>query len=85
MSEVAPLTSDHTPSWLDRPTANPMTHHVSEEASFPVKIQQLNVEIEDTDTDVMLCGYSDYVLVTVTQTDSFGTIFQCRYIRLHLL
>ena len=62
-----------------------MTHHVSEETSFPVKIQQLSVEIEDVDTDVLLCGYSDYVLVTVTQTDSFGTIFQCRYICRHLL
>ena len=55
-----------------------MTHNVSQEASFPVRIQQLNVEIEDVDTDFLLCGYSDYVMVTVTQTESFGTIFQTR-------
>lgn len=62
-----------------------MTHHVSQEASFPVRIQQLSVEIEDIDTDILLCGYSDYVLVTVTQTESFGTIFQTRYISRDLL
>lgn len=61
-----------------------MTHN-NQEASFPVRIQQLNVEIGDIDTDILLCGYSDYVMVTVTQTESFGTIFQTRYVHLHIL
>ena len=61
-----------------------MTHNDRQEASFPVRIQQLNIEIEDIDTDILLCGYSDYVMVTVTQTESFGTIFQTRYVRLNL-
>lgn len=46
---------------------------------FPVKTQQLCCEIDDIDTDILLCAYSDYVMVTVTQIESLGTIFQSRY------
>ena len=55
-----------------------MTHNGNIQESFPLRTQQLNIEIEDVDTDVFLCAYSDYVMVTVTQTESFGTVFQSK-------
>ena len=84
-AELALFTIDDTPACGPTGPQARMTHNFSQEASFPVKIQQLNVEIEDIDTDFLLCGYSDYVMVTITQTASFGTIFQTKYVPLHLL
>ena len=55
-----------------------MTHSANQQDSFPLRTQQLNSEIDDIDTDIVLCAYSDYVLVTVTQTETFGTVFQSK-------
>lgn len=55
-----------------------MTQISGQGGSFPLRSQQLAVEIEDIDTDILLCGYSDFVMVAVTQTESLGTIYQAR-------
>lgn len=55
-----------------------MTQNYSQGGSFPVRSHQLNVEIDDIDTDILLCAYSDYVMVAVTQTAGLGTVYQTR-------
>lgn len=55
-----------------------MTQNFSQGGAFPVRSKQLNIEIEDIDTDILLCAYSDYVMVAVTHTESLGTIYQSR-------
>ena len=46
--------------------------------TFPVKTQHFGSEIDDSFTDFLLCAYADYIMITVTQTESMGTIFQCK-------
>lgn len=55
-----------------------MTHSANGDADFPVRSQQFSCDIEDSFTDFLLCAYADCVMITVTQTESLGTIFQSR-------
>lgn len=58
-----------------------MTFDRVAEVPFPVSTKQFSHDIEDKHTDFLLCGYVDHLMITVTQTDSLGTILQSRYAR----
>ncbi|KAL0034740.1 hypothetical protein WJX77_005018 [Trebouxia sp. C0004] len=55
-----------------------MTHNSTSHTAFPLRTQQFTCDIDDSFTDFLLCAYADCVMVTVTQTETLGTIFQSR-------
>ncbi len=70
-------------SWIDPASTSCvgcMTHNSTGHTAFPVRTQQFTCDIDDSFTDFLLCAYADCVMVTVTQTETLGTIFQSRCI-----
>ena len=55
-----------------------MTHSLNGSTAFPVRTDHFCCDSDDISTDYLLCAYADCVMVTVTQTESFGTVFQSR-------
>ena len=55
-----------------------MTQNQTAIDAFPLRTKQFSQDIQDNHTDFLLCAYSDYIMVTVTQTESLGTIMQSR-------
>jgi proteasome assembly chaperone 3 len=43
---------------------------------FPVQTRQLRAAIGGCETDILLSGYADRVLIVVTQVGSLGTVMQ---------
>lgn len=55
-----------------------MTHNSTVNTAFPLRTQHFTCDVDDSFTDFLLCAYTDFVMITVTQTESLGTIFQSR-------
>ena len=55
-----------------------MTHNQAAVDAFPLSTKQFSQDVQDNHTDFLLCAYSDHIMITVTQTESFGTIMQSR-------
>ena len=55
-----------------------MTQNLNGNTAFPVRTEHFCCNSDGSSTDYLLCAYADCIMITVTQTESLGTVFQSR-------